>query len=410
MNKEKFKKIIYPILLSTIIVTIIYNFNIITYNKLFILPIIILIMTYLFLLNDDNLIINNKGYRYLVPIILIILGTILLKTDLSNKIINIIILPLLIVNLLLSLTNKNYTISGNFINWFIKIFPSNLLTNLSIITDNSNIQKSNRKKISNICLGILLGIPIVIIILNLLVSADAYFNLFIGKINNHITNFISFNNIFKNILIFAIYFTIYFSVYINIIKNNKTKIEAGKIRKTDSLIITPILVMINFVFVLFIISEISKITGNFLNIPSTYTYAKYAREGFFQLLFVTVINFSIILLLLYKTDAITNNKNIKYLVLSLIAFTIILIFNSYYRMFLYINEFGFTILRMQVILFLLMELIISVIIIKKILSNLKHNDSLLFEIIMITTYILNIYICNQSIIDYINSFLNIPIH
>ena len=52
---------------------------------------------------------------------------------------------------------------------------------------------------------------------------------------------------------------------------------------------------INLVFVLFIVSEISKLTNNFLSLPVEYTFSSYAREGFFQLLFVTLINFSIII-------------------------------------------------------------------------------------------------------------------
>ena len=130
--------------------------------------------------------------------------------------------------------------------------------------------------------------------------------------------------------------------------------------------ITSMLATINLVFILFLISEISKLCGNFLKIPSGYIYSSYAREGFFQLLFVTIINFSIILFLLYKTDLINNNKIIKGLTLSLIIFSILLIFNSYYRMFLYIEKFGFTNLRLQVILFLLMELLSLLVILKKI--------------------------------------------
>ena len=87
--------------------------------------------------------------------------------------------------------------------------------------------------------------------------------------------------------------------------------------------------------------------------------------GYFELLFVTIINFSITLYLIYKTNLIKENKLVKYLVLLLISFTILLIFNSYYRMFLYVGKFGFTNLRLQVILFLLMELLLSEIIIKK---------------------------------------------
>ena len=173
--------------------------------------------------------------------------------------------------------------------------------------------------------------------------------------------------------------------------------ENNLINIDDTIIITA-LSIINFVFVLFLISEISKVCGNFLRLPTGYIYSSYAREGFFELLTVTLINFSIILYLLYKTNVINENKIIKILVLLLIVFSILLIFNSYYRMYLYIAKFGFTILRLQVILFLLMELILFGVIIKKIISQVK-NDGLIFMMIMIITYIINLYICNDWFIN-----------
>ena len=63
-------------------------------------------------------------------------------------------------------------------------------------------------------------------------------------------------------------------------------------------------------------------------------------------------------------------------------------------MFLYIEKFGFTNLRLQVILFLLMELLSLLVILKKILFKLKI-DFVIFFIIIITTYIVNLYICNN---------------
>ena len=406
MNKDIFKKIIIPILLSALIVTILHNFKLISYNKYFILPIILLIITDIYLLNKNNMIINNKAYRLLIPIILIILGSIIFKIDISNKILNIIIIPILVSMLLLGLTNKNYQISGKFLKWFVKIFPVDLLSNLKVITNNVSITDSKKKRVSNILLGILLGLPIVFIILNLLSSADMYFGSFIDKIANGFNRlFFNFKFIKNNILVFIIYFVILFSTIVNIFKNRNLKIADGKIRKIETSIFGTILIMMNFVFLLFVISEVSKLCGNFLQLPDAYTYSSYAREGFFQLLAVTIINFTIILLLLYKTDALNKNNILKYLILLLIIFTIVLIFNSYYRMFLYIGKFGFTILRMQVILFLLMELILSIIIIKKILSNLKYHDANSFMIVIISTYIINIFICNQTVINTINNFI-----
>ena len=68
--------------------------------------------------------------------------------------------------------------------------------------------------------------------------------------------------------------------------------------------------------------------------------------------------------------------------------------------------FGFTVLRAQVILFLLMELIISLIMIKKIISNLKYKDAYILFIVMISTYIINIFTCHITLMDYLNKLIN----
>ena len=407
MNKENFKQNIIPILISTLIIMILHNIKLIPYNKYFLLPMMLLIITDVYLLNKNKLVINNKAYRYLVPIILIILGTVIFATDISNKLLNIIIIPILISMLLLGLTNKHYQISGKFGKWFLKLFPARLFSNLKVVIDNITINSSKKKKALYIVIGLLIGLPIIYVILSLLISADIYFDAFMGKILYAFKKwFLNFKYLRDNIIVFITYFIILFSTFINVVKNTNTKVELGKPKKVEAAIVNTILVMMNLVFLLFLVSEVSKITTNFLQLPITYTYSEYAREGFFQLLAVTVINYTVILLLLYKTNLVKDNKLLKYLVLTLVIFTIILIFNSYYRMFLYINKFGFTILRMQVVLFLLMELILSGIVIKKIVAKLKHPDAKTFMIIIISTYVINIFTCNQQVIDLINKLIH----
>ena len=70
------------------------------------------------------------------------------------------------------------------------------------------------------------------------------------------------------------------------------------------------------------------------------------------------------------------------------------------------STFGFTVLRGQVILFLLMELIISLVMIKKIISNLKYKDAYILFNVMITTYIINIFTCHITLMDYLNHLIN----
>lgn len=394
--KIKRENVIVPIV-SALLIVIISNLKIDWYFKTIMFPFFMVLVssTILVMKNDD---INKKAFYLLIPIILIIFSNlilILLKgiLDENNEILNIIVLPILISIYLFSLINKNYKIDLVNIPLMFKIFPRYLFRNLKFLKIKTSREKTN--KILNAVFGIIVGIVFSIVILLLLMSADDYFNKFVSKA------FISINLDFSKIMQFVIFFIIIFSIGVNLIRNRYIVMKENKTRKIDHTIIISMLSVINLVFVLFLISEVSKLCGNFLQIPKGYIYSSYAREGFFQLLFVTIINFSIILYLIYKTNVIKENKVIRNLVLILIAFSVLLIFNSYYRMFLYIGRFGFTNLRLQVILFLLMELILFGIIIKKIINKV-NNDGLIFLVIMTSFYVINLYICNDFFIRLIS--------
>lgn len=390
--KIKRENVIVPIV-SALLIVIISNLKIDWYFKTIMFPFFMVLVssTILVMKNDD---INKKAFYLLIPIILIIFSNLILillkgTLDENNEILNIIVLPILISIYLFSLINRNYKIALVNIPLMFKIFPRYLFRNLKFLKIKTNREKTN--KILNAVFGIIVGIVFSIVILLLLMSADDYFNKFVSKA------FISINLDFSKIMQFVIFFIIIFSIGVNLMRNRYIVMKENKTRKIDHTIIISMLSVINLVFVLFLISEISKLCGNFLQIPNGYIYSSYAREGFFQLLFVTIINFSIILYLIYKTNVIKENKVIRNLVLILIAFSVLLIFNSYYRMFLYIGKFGFTNLRLQVILFLLMELILFGIIIKKIINKI-NNDGLIFLVIMTSFYVINLYICNDLFI------------
>ncbi len=390
-NSQKKKNIIVS-LLSAILIVIISKLNINWYFKTIMFPFLVITLSSSILV-AKNKSLNKKAYLLLIPIILILICNIFLsllngQLDSNNKIINVFILPILISIYLFMLIDKNYELTLQNIPLVFNLFPKNLGSNLKYIKlDNS---KKKNEKIINSIMGIFIGIILSSVILALLSSADDYFGKFLYNVKSFTSSILDIGTITWIIIFFAIFF----SIGINILNFKKIDNKKNNKIEPNNTMITSMLATINLVFILFLISEISKLCGNFLKIPSGYIYSSYAREGFFQLLFVTIINFSIILFLLYKTDLINNNKIIKGLTLSLIIFSILLIFNSYYRMFLYIEKFGFTNLRLQVILFLLMELLSLLVILKKILFKLK-KDFVIFFIIIITTYIVNLYICNN---------------
>lgn len=371
-----------------------------SYIKNFTFPIFNLLITYLILLNNQKKIVNVKAYYLLIPIILILISNLLLKIDDSNLFLNVIILPILMTLFFSLLTNKNYKISIQVFSWVNHLIFTNIFSNLSLIKNIKCKNIETKNKTTNIILGILIGCGIGLIILLLLMSADTYFKFFVNKI------FCLFKFDLGKTFIFIISFILLFSIYVNILLNQSCNMKKNNNKKIDDIMAITIITIIDIIFVLFLISELSRLTNNFLQVPVQYTYSSYAREGFFQLLVVTTINFNIIMYLLYKTPLIKENHVIKKLILLLICFSIFLIFNSYYRMFLYIFNYGYTVLRLQVILFLAMEMILFLILVKKIVKELKINDTTLYFVIMISFYILNIYLCTNNFVSLLNRIIH----
>lgn len=392
MNSKNRKKHILVPLISAILIVIVGMLNIDFYFKSVMFPFLMILISSTILVKDYEGI-NKKAYLLIIPIVLIIISNLVLKVlkgnlDGTNQLLNIIVLPLLISTYLFMLVRSDFKVSLENMFLVFKLFPKNLFKNLKFIKIDT--KKDKNDKVINIIFGTIIGVFISGLILALLTSADAYFDKFLSSVVTNIN--VNFNlwYVIKGI----IYFVILFVIGINLFKNKEIALKESKMSRVNKTVITTMLFIVNFVFVLFLISEISKLCGNFLKVPKGYIYSSYAREGFFQLLFVTLINFGIILYLIYKTNLVKEDKKVKYLVLSLIAFSIFLIFNSYYRMFLYIGRFGFTNLRLQVILFLFMEIILFGFIIKKIIRGAK-KDGMVFLIIMTITYVINLYVCND---------------
>lgn len=392
MNSKNRKKHILVPLISAILIVVVGMLNIDFYFKSVMFPFLMILISSTILVKDYEKI-NKKAYLLIIPIVLIIISNLVLKVlkgnlDGTNQLLNIIVLPLLISTYLFMLVRSDFKVSLENMFLVFKLFPKNLFKNLKFIKMDTNKEKND--KVINIIFGTIIGVFISGLILALLTSADAYFDKFLSSIVTNINVDFNLWYVIKGI----IYFVILFVIGINLFKNKEIALKESKMSRANKTVITTMLFIVNFVFVLFLISEISKLCGNFLKVPKGYIYSSYAREGFFQLLFVTLINFGIILYLIYKTNLVKEDKKVKYLVLSLTAFSIFLIFNSYYRMFLYIGRFGFTNLRLQVILFLFMEIILFGFIIKKIIRGAK-KDGMVFLIIMTITYVINLYVCND---------------
>ena len=86
----------------------------------------------------------------------------------------------------------------------------------------------------------------------------------------------------------------FFAIY-SAVKNRKPQVEEKDLRIQEPVLAITALAVIGVVYLLFCMVQISYLfTGGF-TLPAEYSYAGFARQGFFQLLFVSALNLLLVL-------------------------------------------------------------------------------------------------------------------
>ncbi len=118
---------------------------------------------------------------------------------------------------------------------------------------------------------------------------------------------------------------------------------------------TTILVLINLLFLSFVTFQFRYLFGGEAQVQlAGYTYAEYARRGFFELVTVAVISLALILGLNWLTWRETKSQLRLFKILGslLTLLVMIMLASAFYRMRLYEAAFGYTELRLTVTLFI----------------------------------------------------------
>lgn len=219
-------------------------------------------------------------------------------------------------------------------------------------TDLADFLKSRQKKSGKpegkgkyIFYGILIALPLMLIIIVLLCSADAVFSSIFDYLFSDFLEFLFEGNIWG---ITALFLFAFFASYCLLCRFSQRNIkEAVKDKRTlEPVIGITFTGMISLVYLIFCFIQIVYLFGGLGTLPENYTYAKYAREGFFQLVFVCLIN---LVLVLICNKRFRENITLKGILVFISLCTYIMIASSAYRMILYIFAYHLTFLRLLVL-------------------------------------------------------------
>ena len=212
-----------------------------------------------------------------------------------------------------------------------------------------DIEKKKNRQL--ILAGIVIALPVVLIIVCLLASADL---IFASVLKNLEFNFDITEQFFDVIGIIFWFFvsaiTIY-SIFAELHPNNnyfKSASNAAS-NKWNPLLMIPMELILTVIYIIFCAIQLIFLIGH-ASLPNGYTYAEYAHEGFYQLLFVCMINILIAAIVRSKFDK-TLFLNILTIIICLCTF--LMIFSSAYRMILYVTAYDLSFLRFFVLWFLI---------------------------------------------------------
>ena len=203
------------------------------------------------------------------------------------------------------------------------------------------------EKVRNIFLGCLIAIPLMVVTIALLSSADIVF----GKITWSIFEWVFYRDFYIIILLIFFGTLLCYSLLCGASKENtNTNLNKPKANSTIGITLSALLLIVYILFCA--IQVIYLFTGGLFTLPHEFTYAEYARRGFFELLAVTCFN---IILILICVNVFEENKWLNAILTAITASTYIMIASATYRMLLYIGAYHLTFLRLFVLLFLLID-------------------------------------------------------
>ncbi len=207
--------------------------------------------------------------------------------------------------------------------------------------ENEQGKEGGRKAGSYILLGVLIAVPLLVVVIVLLCSADIVFaSVFENAVRDaDVTTFvlIAFMAVVAFVMMYACmrYF---------IHAEPARPMTEGE--RYEPLIAITALSVISIVYLLFSGIQIVYLFVGNMKLPKDYTYAQYARQGFFQLLVVCGLN---LLIVLFATQKFREHKVLKLLLSVISGCTYIMIASSALRMVMYIREYHLTRKRILVL-------------------------------------------------------------
>ena len=200
------------------------------------------------------------------------------------------------------------------------------------------------EKGKHVWLGILVALPVLIIVLSLLLSADAVMNALAVQAFGGI----DFSDIIWRLFVISICAMLFYSFLYGAAWSNPMELRQLPTKTFGITAPAVVLGALLAAYAVFTAVQFLYLFGGY-GLPNGLTYSEYAVEGFNQLMWVAAINFSVLSFCICRVE----QKNaLRVLMLLLLLATGVILASAFTRLSLYIGAYGLTFKRIQAFWFL----------------------------------------------------------
>lgn len=259
--------------------------------------------------------------------------------------------------------------------------------------------------------AVLAAIPVLIVVVPLLASADAAFEGLVGKIAESLGMTILKLIISVALLSFILSFALSCKYELN--ETNSKPINFEKARTLKSPFAVTFLGMIALVYLVYMFSQTAYFFSAFSGILPTgyeFTFAQYARRGFFETEAIAFINLVLMGGIMWKSVRRENGKLnpiLKGIMTFISVFTILFIITALSKMVMYISEYGLTVLRLCTSVFMIATAVVIVAFIIRVFN--PELDTMKYAFVISLSLFTVLCICgiDRTVAHYnVNAYLN----
>ncbi|MBE6828497.1 MAG: DUF4173 domain-containing protein [Ruminococcaceae bacterium] len=203
----------------------------------------------------------------------------------------------------------------------------------------------DRKTALQILLAVLLSIPVIVIIISLLVSYDTAFSALMKSVAETLGR--TLFEIIISITVFVFIFSYATGNRYGMYENESSDGEIKRfIKKPFSF---TFLILISLVYLIYLVSQFAYIFNSFGGLlPDSFSFAEYARRGFFEAEAILMINYAVSLGVMLFGERKENAKHFalnKALVTFLNLFSLFIVSTAFFKMKMYVASYGLTVKR-----------------------------------------------------------------